>query len=88
MTLKDFERCFSLATWNKNNIFQVGKEWIIEGSHVNGEGINGGEESSLSHGRYDPDDERQCEEGISLVYPLKESKTDVADARDQCAEKE
>ena len=67
---------------------QVGKEWIIEWSHVNGEGINCGEESSLSHGRYDPDDERQCEEGISIVYPLKESKTDVADARDQCAEKE
>ena len=65
-----------------------GKEQIIEGSNFKGEGINGGEESSLSHARYDPDDEWQHEEGISLVYPLKETKSDVGSACNKGAEKE
>ena len=67
---------------------QFGEEQIVEGSNINGEGINGGEESSLSHGRYDPDDEWQHEEGISLLYPLKEPKTNVGNACNKGAEKE
>ena len=58
------------------------------GTHVYGERIDGGEKGCLSHGWYDPDNEREREEGISLVNPLQETKTDVADARNQGAEKE
>ena len=57
-------------------------------THVYGERIDGGEKGCLSHGRNDPDDERERKEGIGLVYPLQEPEADVADARYQGAQKE
>ena len=62
-----------------------GMDW---GTHVYGERIDGGEKGCLSHGWYNPDDQWEREEGIGLVYPLKEPEAYVAEARDQGAKKE
>ena len=91
MTLRAFDLCFSLATWREKFLgWKEQGRWTfkINGTHIDSEGIDGCEKGRFSHSWDDPDGERESEERVSLVDPLKETKTNVGQTRNKGADKE